>query len=71
MFKDTRELAIKAVEMADAVLSDKEAEVNDTESYDNGNKVVPTYLIDPVSVDKENYKEVIVDSGYYSEDEVK
>ena len=71
VFKDTRELAIKAVEMADAVLSDKEAEVNDTESYDNGNKVVPTYLIDPVSVDKENYKEVIVDSGYYSEDEVK
>jgi len=71
VFKDTRELAIKAVEMADAVLNDKEAEVNDTESYDNDKKVVPTYLIDPVSVDKENYEEVIVESGYYTEDEVK
>ena len=70
IFKDTRALAKKAVEMADAVLNGKEAEVNDTKTYDNGKKVVPSYLLEPVTVDKENYKEVLVDSGYYKEDEL-
>lgn len=71
VFKDTRELAKVAVSMAEAVIEGKEAEVNDTETYDNGVKVVPSYLLEPVSVDKENYKEVLVDSGYYSEDDLK
>lgn len=71
IFKDTRELAKVAVNMAESVLQGKEAEVNDTETYDNGVKVVPSYLLEPVSVDKENYKEVVVDSGYYTEDELK
>ncbi|MEN8701939.1 multiple monosaccharide ABC transporter substrate-binding protein [Bacillus infantis] len=71
VFKDTRELAKKAVEMAEAVLEGEEAEVNDTETYDNGEKVVPAYLLEPVSVDQSNYKEVLVDSGYYKEDELK
>ena len=63
VFKDTRELAKKAVAMADSILKGKEVEVNDTETYDNGVKVVPAYLLDPVSVDKTNYKKVLVDSG--------
>jgi putative multiple sugar transport system substrate-binding protein len=71
VFKDTRELAKKAVEMADAVLNDKEAEVNDTKTYDNGVKVVPSYLLEPVSVDSSNYKSVLVDSGYFTEEELK
>lgn len=71
IFKDTRELAKKAVAMAEAVLQGKEAEVNDTETYDNGVKVVPSYLLEPVSVDATNYKEVLVDSGYYTEDQLK
>ncbi len=71
VFKDTRELAKKAVEMADAVLKDEEAEVNDEKTYDNGVKVVPSYLLEPVSVDIENYKEVIVDGGYWTEDDLK
>lgn len=71
VFKDTRELAKVAVSMAEAVIEGKEAEVNDTETYDNGVKVVPSYLLEPVSVDKENYKEVLVDSGYYTEDDLK
>lgn len=70
VFKDTRELAKVAVNMAEAVLQGKEAEVNDTETYDNGVKVVPSFLLEPVSVDKDNYKEVLVDSGYYSEKEL-
>lgn len=71
VFKDTRELAKVAVSMAEAVIEGKEAEVNDTETYDNGVKVVPSYLLEPVSVDKDNYKEVLIDSGYYTEDELK
>lgn len=65
VFKDTRTLAEKTVKMVEAVLKGEEAEVNDTETYDNGVKVVPSYLCDPVSVDIENYKEILIDSGYY------
>lgn len=71
IFKDTRELAKKAVNMADSVLKGEEPEVNDTETYDNGAKVVESYLLAPVSVDIDNYKEVLVDSGYFTEDELK
>lgn len=71
IFKDTRVLAKQAVVTVDAILSGKEAEVNDTETYDNGVKVVPSYLCSPVSVDINNYKEVLVDSGYISEDDLK
>ncbi|MBX4888273.1 multiple monosaccharide ABC transporter substrate-binding protein [Rhizobium bangladeshense] len=71
IFKDTRELAKVTVSMVDAVMSGKEPEVNDTKTYDNGVKVVPSYLLKPVSVDKTNYKQVLIDSGYYTEDQLK
>lgn len=71
VFKDTRELAKVAVRMADAILNGREPEVNDTETYDNGVKVVPSYLLEPVSVDISNYHEVLVGSGYYTEDQLK
>ncbi|OEJ57654.1 sugar ABC transporter substrate-binding protein [Streptomyces agglomeratus] len=64
VYKDTRALAKQAVQMADAVLNDKKPEVNDTKTYDNEKKVVPAFLLDPVSVDKSNYRSVLVDSGY-------
>ncbi|CAM3445629.1 multiple monosaccharide ABC transporter substrate-binding protein [Marinicrinis lubricantis] len=70
VFKDTRELAKKAVSMADAVLKGEEAEVNDTGTYDNGVKVVPSYLLEPVSVDITNYEETLVKSGYYTEEQL-
>jgi len=71
IFKDTRDLAKVTVQMVDAVMSGKEPEVNDTKTYDNGVKVVPSYLLKPVTVTKENYKTVLVDSGYYKEDQLK
>lgn len=70
VFKDTRDLAGVVVTMIDAILTGEEAEVNDTETYDNGIEVIPSYLVDPVSVDIENYQEIVMDSGYYSEDEL-
>ncbi|CAN7240221.1 multiple monosaccharide ABC transporter substrate-binding protein [Variovorax paradoxus] len=71
VFKDTRELAKVTVAMVDAMLSGKTPEVNDTKTYNNGIKVVPSYLLKPVSVDGGNWKQVLVDSGYYKESQVK
>ena len=66
VFKDTRELAKAAVQMADSLLTGGTPEVNDESTYDNGVKVVPAFLLEPVSVDKTNYQKVLVDSGYYT-----
>lgn len=71
IFKDTRELANRAVKVVDSILKGEEVEVNDTETYDNGVKVVPSYLCTPISVDINNYKEVLIDSGYIEESELK
>ncbi len=57
--------------MAEDLLSGKKPEVNDTKSYDNKVKVVPTYLFQPTVVTKDNYKSVLVDSGYYTEADLK
>ena len=70
IFKDTRDLANQTVKMVDAIMQGKEAEVNDTESYDNGTGVIPTYLCDPVVVTIDNYTETLIDSGYYTEDQI-
>lgn len=71
VFKDTRKLADVTVKMADAVLKGAKPEVNNTKDYENGKKVVPSYLLDPVVVDKSNYKSALIDSGYYTEDQLK
>lgn len=71
IFKDTRDLAAKTVEMVDAIMKGGTAPVNDTSSYNNGVKVVDTYLCDPVYADVDNYKTLLIDSGYYTEDQLK
>ena len=71
VFKDTRELAKVTVSMVEALLSGKQPQINDTKTYNNGIKVVPSYLLKPVSVDKSNWKKVLIDSGYYKESQVK
>jgi len=70
VFKDTRELAKVAANMVDAMLSGKPVEVNDTKTYENGMKTVPSYLLKPVNVDASNWKEVLVGSGYYKESQI-
>src|ERR1700761_1491296 len=62
IFKDTRDLAKVAAGMVDAVLSGGKPEVNDTKTYNNGVKVVPSYLLKPVAVDISNWKAVLIDS---------
>ncbi|SSC23948.1 Periplasmic binding protein, partial [Klenkia terrae] len=70
IFKDTRNLAEQAVTAAKAFLEGDEPEANDTETYDNGNKVVPSYLLPVETVFKADIQSVLVDSGYYTESEV-
>jgi len=70
IFKDTRKLAAVAVDMATALLNGEEPEVNNTSDYDNGVKVVPSYLLESQIVVKDNIQEVLVDSGYWTEDEI-
>ena len=65
VFKDTRELAKVTANMVDATLSGKQPEINDTKTYNNGVKVVPSYLLKPVVVYKTNWEQVLIDSGYY------
>lgn len=70
IYKDTRLLAEKAVTMVDAVLQGTEPEVNDTEQYDNGVFVVPTYMCTPIAVDQSNYQEILIDSKYYTAEQL-
>lgn len=70
IFKDVRELGERAVLMVDSLMQGEEPEVNDEETYDNGVKVVPAYLLESQIVTKDNYQEVLVDSGYYEASEL-
>ncbi|MER6115720.1 sugar ABC transporter substrate-binding protein [Streptomyces sp. A0642] len=71
VYKDLRQLAKVASNMVDASLNDKKPEINDAKSYDNGSKVVPAFLLQPVSVDKANYEKVLIGGGYYTENDLK
>lgn len=70
IFKDTRMLAAQVVEMVKAIEKGEEVSTNDNESYDNGTGVIPSYLCEPVFVDVQNYKEILLDSGYYTQDQL-
>jgi putative multiple sugar transport system substrate-binding protein len=70
IFKDTRLLAEQAVIAAEAFLNEEEPEANNTEDYDNGVKVVPSYLLEVETVTAENIQSALVDSGYWTAEEV-
>ncbi|MDQ7904131.1 sugar ABC transporter substrate-binding protein [Phytohabitans sp. ZYX-F-186] len=70
IFKDTRLLAEQAVVAAEAFLQEKQPEANDTKTYNNGVKVVPSYLLPVVTVYKDDIKKELVDTGYYTAEEV-
>ncbi len=66
IYKDTRKLANESALMANDLLTGKTPQVNDTKTYNNKVKVVPSYLFQPVVVTKDNYQQILVDSGYYT-----
>jgi putative multiple sugar transport system substrate-binding protein len=65
IFKDTRDLARVTADMVDTALAGKQVPVNDTRTYNNGVKVVPSYLLKPVVVYRNNWEKLLIDSGYY------
>jgi putative multiple sugar transport system substrate-binding protein len=70
VFKDTRTLAAQVVKMIKQILAGEEVEVNDTTTYNNNVITVPSFLCAPVFADANNYKELLIDSGYYTEDQL-
>jgi putative multiple sugar transport system substrate-binding protein len=70
VFKDTRLLAEQAVVAAQAFLTGGQPQANDTETYENGVKVVPSYLLPVETVYADNIKPVLIDSGYWTAEEV-
>ncbi len=70
VFKDTRTLAAKVVEMVDALMKGAEPPINDTETYDNGTGIIPSFLCEPVVCTVDNYEELLIDSGYYTMDQI-
>ncbi|MFN3707518.1 multiple monosaccharide ABC transporter substrate-binding protein [Microcella sp.] len=70
IFKDTRELAKVAASMAQALLEGGEPQINDTETYDNGVKVVPSFLLGPVPVIADNVQSALIDTGYWTAEDV-
>ena len=71
VFKDTRVLAKQAAKMADQALKGQTVEINDTKTYNNLVKVVPSYLLVPISIDVNNYQKELVDSGYIKAEDLK
>ena len=71
IFKDTRELAKVAAGMVDAVVSGGKPEINDTKTYNNKVKIVPSYLLKPIAVDAGNWKAALIDTGYYKAEQFK
>jgi putative multiple sugar transport system substrate-binding protein len=67
IFKDTRKLAEQAVTSAESFLEGDEPEANDTETYDNGVKVVPSYLLESDIVYADNIQSLLVDTDYWTE----
>ena len=66
VFKDTRRLALETAKMVEAIAGKQQPEINDTQNFMNGKKVVPAHVLKGTLVDASNYKSVLVDSGYYS-----
>ncbi|SDZ42242.1 monosaccharide ABC transporter substrate-binding protein, CUT2 family [Micromonospora pattaloongensis] len=70
IFKDTRLLAEQAVIAAEAFLQDKQPQANDTATYNNGVKVVPSYLLPVQTVYRDDIRSALIDSGYWTAEEV-
>lgn len=70
IFKNTNTLAVKAVEVVKDLVEGKEPEANNTKDYNNGVKVIPSYLLDVVTVYKDDIKKELIDSGYWTEEQV-
>lgn len=68
IFKDTRELGQAAVEAAIKLAKGEKLETNGT--VNNNTMDVPSILLTPFVVDKDNIDELLIDSGYLKKEDV-
>ncbi|CPU61842.1 sugar ABC transporter substrate-binding protein [Mycobacteroides abscessus] len=70
VWKDTRTLGDQVATMVQQIVEGGEVEVNDTETYDNGAKVVPSYLLPPEVVTADTVEDRLVGSGFYTAEQL-
>ena len=70
VFKDTRTLAAQVVKMVGQILKGETVDVNDTTTYNNNVITVPSFLCEPVFGSADNYMELLIDSGYYTLEDI-
>ena len=70
VFKDTRTLADQVVKMVGQILNGETVDVNDTTTYNNNVITVPAFLCSPVFADVNNYEALLIESGYYTADQL-
>ncbi|MCI8526448.1 MAG: ABC transporter substrate-binding protein, partial [Oscillospiraceae bacterium] len=51
----------------DAIMKGAEPPVNNETDYDNGTGIIPSYLCQLQLCTVDNYEELLIDSGYYTE----
>jgi D-xylose transport system substrate-binding protein len=69
VYKDTRALAQKAIEMAFDLANGKPIDTGG-KTVNNNKKDVPSVLLDPIIVTKDNLDEVLIKSGYLKKEQV-
>ena len=70
VFKDTRTLAAQVVKMVGQILKGETVDVNDTTTYNNNVITVPSFLCEPVFGSADNYMELLIESGYYTLEDI-
>lgn len=70
VYKNLDICAQRCAEVVDAIIKGNEVVPDDTETYNNGSIVVPTILCPTTVLDKNNYEEVVIESGYYTKEEL-
>ena len=70
VWKDTRTLGDQVFKMVQAIVAGDDVEVNDTETYDNDVKIVPSFLLAPQVVTPDQVQEKLIDSGFISDSDV-
>jgi putative multiple sugar transport system substrate-binding protein len=70
VYKNLDICAQRCAEVVDAIINGKEVVPDDTETYNNGAIVVPTILCPTTVLDASNYQKIVIDSGYYTAEEL-
>lgn len=79
VFKALRDESVVAVALGLSILSDETPDAElitrsgwkfecsyNTTDYDNGSKIIPSYLLSPITITKDNLEKELFDTGYYA-----